>query len=197
MACLEQFRRVKKFWECKPRCLFHLNNVVTWRYFTAKIFHEYQVIGLYSMAWRLIFLNLSETNWKRWIPKMESLHGKCVASSPWYSHHMEPVGSCSLIAETSMLLRKGSFYGNLNSNDTEALMIKGNTWIVWRAQWRSQNFTVLHRKQNFMFSTIAQTFKCFSSKIHWPCRRDKFWTLLVNLPFLIILPATLQHASLP
>lgn len=75
-------KEVKEFWEFKPRCLFHLNNVVTWCLFTPKYSHKYQVIGLYSVSWGPIFLNLVKPT-----EKMNSKNG----ISPWKMCCFQPL----------------------------------------------------------------------------------------------------------
>lgn len=116
-------------------------------------------LGLYSVARRPI----SWSWWnqlKRWIPKMEFLHGKCGASSPWYSHP-RPVGSFLWPAETGMVVHKGSFYGNLNPNDIGALKIKGNTPNCFESPVKVR--TLLFSTENM----TAKALECFL------CRCDR------------------------
>lgn len=147
-------KEVKEFWEFKPRYLFHLNNVVAWCYFTSKYSHKYQIIGLYSMAWRPIFL----------VQPTERLNSKN-GISPWKICCFQPlVFTPKACWQLFFGQRKQAWwYIKAVSMETWTQMIlglwrsKATPWIVWRAQWRFQNFIVLHRKH------YSQEFEMLSS----------------------------------
>lgn len=51
---------------------------------------------------------------------------------------------------------------------------KATPWTFWRAQWKFQNFIVLHRKENFIVLHHSQNFEMFSSPgTLEPCRQDR------------------------
>lgn len=146
-------------------------------------------LGLYSVAWRPIFLNWWN-QLKRWIPKMEFLHGKCGASGPWYSH-LRPVGSCSLASQ------------NRHGGAKRQFLWKPELKWYWGFEDQRQHpelFRSPVKVRTLLFSTenmTAKALECFFCRCNRSMCTKYTRSLLVNLSVLIILPATLQHPSLP
>lgn len=125
-------------------------------YFTSKYSHKYQVIGLYSMAWRPVFLNLVKPT-----EKMNSKDG----ISPWkmccFQSLVFTPKACWQLSFGQ--LKQACCYIKAVSMETWTQMIlglwrsKATPWIVWRAQGWFQNFIVLHRKHD------SQDFQMFST----------------------------------